>query len=311
VSESIARLTWQRFRHSKLAFAALLYIASMALIAFFAPLIANRKPLLERSASGWHAPALADYWLDDPDLDRPAEPATIELHSRLAPPTTTHLLGTDDLGRDVLSRMIHGARVSLAVGFLATLIAVIVGSFFGAIAGYYGGAADWLVSRTIEVVLCFPFLFLVLGIVALFKPSMATLMIALGLTSWTSEARYVRGEFLRIREVEFAQAARASGARDGRIIFRHLLPNAIAPVIVSASFGVAAAILTESALSFLGLGVPLPTASWGSILSGAHEHIDYAWWLVLYPGMAIFTTVAAFNIIGERLREALDPRSDA
>jgi peptide/nickel transport system permease protein len=322
--DSITQLTWQRFRHSKLASFALFYIATMSLLALFAPLIANRKPLLEHNASGWHAPALADYWLADPDLDLPSAPATFTLHApvsfspntielgaRLEPPTKEHLLGTDDLGRDVFARMIHGGRVSLTIGLLATLIAVFVGSFFGAIAGYYGGAADWLVSRTIEVVLCFPFLFLVLGIVALFKPSMATLMIALGLTSWTSEARYVRGEFLRIREVEFAQAARAGGARDGRIIFRHLLPNAFAPVIVSASFGVAGAILTESALSFLGLGVPLPTASWGSILSAAHEHLDYAWWLVLFPGMAIFTTVAAFNIVGERLREALDPRSDA
>lgn len=321
--ESVGRLTWRRFRHSKLAVAALLYVSVMSVMAFFAPLIANRKPLLERTLAGWSAPALADYWLDDPDLEPhkkapsftlPApisfSPNTIDLRSRLEPPTRTHLLGTDDLGRDVLARMIHGARVSLAVGLLATLIAVVVGSFFGAIAGYYGGAADWIVSRTIEVVLCFPFLFLVLGIVALFKPSMATLMIALGLTSWTSEARYVRGEFLRIREAEFAQAARASGARDGRIIFRHLLPNALAPVIVSASFGVAAAILTESALSFLGLGVPLPTASWGSVLSAAHEHLDYAWWLVLFPGLAIFSTVAAFNIVGERLRDALDPRSD-
>jgi peptide/nickel transport system permease protein len=320
--ESVGRLTWRRFRHSKFAAAALLYVVLMSAIAFFAPLLANRKPLLERTASGWSAPALADYWLDDPDLDPKTEPATFKIHapipfspntidlrSRLARPTRVHYLGTDDLGRDVLSRMIHGARVSLSVGLLATLIAVVVGSFFGAIAGYYGGAADWIVSRTIEVVLCFPFLFLVLGIVALFKPSMTTLMIALGLTSWTSEARYIRGEFLRIREAEFAQAARASGARDGRIIFRHLLPNALAPVIVSASFGVAAAILTESALSFLGLGVPLPTASWGSILSAAGEHIDYAWWLILFPGLAIFTTVAAFNIVGERLRDALDPRS--
>jgi peptide/nickel transport system permease protein len=206
--------------------------------------------------------------------------------------------------------MIHGARVSLTVGFFATIIALVVGSFFGALAGYYGGAADWIVSRVIEVVLCFPFLFLVLGLVALFKPSIYTIMIALGLTSWTSEARYVRGELLRIREMEFAQAARASGARDARIIFRHLLPNALAPVLVSASFGVAAAILTESALSVLGLGVPLPTASWGSILSAAREHLEYAWWLVLFPGVAIFTTVAAFNIVGERFREALDPRSD-
>lgn len=321
--ESLGGMTWRRFRHSRLASAALFYVCIMAALAFLAPLLANRKPVLERTASGWSSPAFADFWLDDPDLERPTEPFTFRLHApiafspnsidlaaRLAPPDDRHYLGTDDLGRDVLARMIHGARVSLTVGLLATLIAVIVGSFFGAMAGYYGGAADWIVSRTIEVVLCFPFIFLVLGIVALFKPSMATLMIALGLTSWTSEARYVRSEFLRIRESEFAQAARASGARDGRIIFRHLLPNALAPVIVSASFGVAAAILTESALSFLGLGVPLPTASWGSILSAAREHIDYAWWLVLFPGMAIFTTVAAFNIVGERLRDALDPRSE-
>ena len=323
VGGSVWRLTWRRFRRSRLATFAVRWVAVLALIAFLAPLLANRKPLLERTVRGWSSPALADFWLDDPDLERPAEPATftlaapipfspntIDLVSRLEPPGNGHPLGTDDLGRDLLSRMIHGARVSLTVGLLATLIAVVVGCFFGAIAGYYGGAADWIVSRTIEVVLCFPFIFLVLGIVALFKPSMSTLMIALGLTSWTSEARYVRSEFLRIRELEFAQAARASGARDGRIIFRHLLPNALAPVIVSASFGVAAAILTESALSFLGLGVPLPTASWGSILSAAGEHIDYAWWLILFPGLAIFTTVAAFNIIGERFRDALDPRSE-
>jgi peptide/nickel transport system permease protein len=319
----IGSLTWQRFRHSRLAAFALGYVCVIGVLALLAPLLANRKPLLERTARGWSAPALADFWLEDPDIELrvetttftlyapvPFSPNTIDLASRLASPRAPHYLGTDDLGRDVLARMIHGARISLTVGLLATLIAVIVGCFFGAIAGYYGGAADWIVSRTIEVVLCFPFIFLVLGIVALFKPSMSTLMAALGLTSWTSEARYVRSEFLRIRESEFAQAARASGARDGRIIFRHLLPNALAPVIVSASFGIAAAILTESALSFLGLGVPLPTASWGSILSAAREHIDYAWWLILFPGMAIFTTVAAFNIVGERLRDTLDPRSD-
>ena len=272
------RIVWRRFRRSGLATFALAYVAAMALVALAAPLF-------------------------------PFEPNRIDLASRLAPPGPGHPLGTDDLGRDVLARMIHGARVSLTVGFLATAISVVIGSLLGALAGYYGRAADWIVSRLIEVVLCFPFLFLVLGIVALFKPSMYTLMIALGLTSWTSEARYVRGEFLRIRDLEFAQAARASGARDARIIFRHLLPNALAPVIVSASFGVAAAILTESALSFLGLGVPLPTASWGSILANARNHIEYAWWLVLFPGLAIFTTVAAFNIIGERFRDALDPRS--
>lgn len=322
-AESMWRVTWRRFRRGRLATTALLYVTGMAVVALLAPLLANRKPLLQKSAAGWSAPALADYWVHDPDIQAardaptfavsapvPFSPNSIELADRLQKPGGAHVLGTDDLGRDILARLIHGARVSLAVGLLATLIALVVGSFLGALAGYYGGAADWIVSRVIEVVLCFPFLFLVLGIVALFRPSIWTIMIALGLTSWTSEARYVRGEFLRIREIEYAQAARASGARDARIIFLHLLPNAVAPVLVSASFGVAAAILTESALSFLGLGVPLPTASWGGMLAKAYEHVEYAWWLVLFPGLAIFTTVAAFNIVGERFRDALDPRSE-
>jgi peptide/nickel transport system permease protein len=286
--DSMAAGTWRRFRRSKLATFALTYVAIMSLIALLAPLLA-------RDGGGLI----------------PFSPESVKLGERLESPSRMHLLGTDDLGRDICSRMIHGARVSLTVGFFATLIALVVGSLLGAIAGYYGGTADWIVSRIIEVVLCFPFLFLVLGIVALFRPSLTTIMIALGLTSWTNEARYVRGEFLRIRDLEFAHAARAIGARDGRIIFRHLLPNAFAPVLVSASFGVAAAILTESALSFLGLGVPLPTASWGGILSAAHEHIEYAWWMILFPGLAIFFTVASFNVIGERFRDALDPRSDA
>ena len=277
--ESMWGLTWRRFRRSKLATIALIYILIMSASALIAPWITT-----------------------DPD--------TIDLQQRHAPPSNAHLLGTDDLGRDLLVRMLHGARVSLTVGFLASAIAVVVGSFFGAIAGYYGGVADWIVSRLIEVVLCFPFLFLVLGVVALFQASLHTILIALGLTMWTSEARYMRGEFLRIRDVEFAHAARASGARDARIIFRHLVPNAIAPVIVSASFGVAYAILTESALSFLGFGIPLPKASWGGILASARDSFEYAWWLVVFPGMAIFTTVAAFNIVGERFRDALDPRSE-
>ncbi len=272
-------MIWRRFRRSKLAVIALIYVLLVALIAVVAPVIT-------------------------------ADPNAIDLASRLAPPNPAHPLGTDDLGRDIYARLVHGARVSLTVGFSATAIALVIGSLLGALAGYYGGVADWIVSRAIEVVLCFPFLLLVLAIVALFGPSFLTIMIALGLTSWTSEARFMRGEFLRIREMEFAQAARASGARDARIIFRHLLPNALAPVLVSASFGVASAILVESALSFLDMGVPPPTPSWGNILTVAERHIDYAWWLVLFPGVAIFLTVAAFNIIGDRVRDALDPRSE-
>ena len=286
--DTVTAATWRRFRRSKLAVGALLYVAVVALIALLAPAIATDRPT---------APV-------------PFGPNTVDIASRLRPPDDQHRLGTDDLGRDVLARMIHGARVSLSVGLTATAIALIIGSLLGALAGYYGGAADWIVSRLIELVLCFPFLFLVLGIVALFGPSFLTIMIALGLTSWTTEARFVRGEFLRIRDMEFAVAARASGARDWRIIVRHLLPNAFAPVLVSASFGVATAILIESALSFLGMGVPLPTPSWGNLLYSAEQHIDYAWWLALFPGIAIFLTVAAFNIIGDRVRDAFDPRAD-
>jgi len=280
-------LTWRRFRRSKLAVIALIYVGFVGALAIAAPFIAGSK-----------------------STPIPFGPNDVDVANRLHPPDAQHHFGTDELGRDVLARMIHGARVSLTVGLLATMMALIVGCFFGAIAGYYGGVADWVVSRLIEVVLCFPLLFLALAIVAFFGPSIWTIMIGLGVTTWTSEARYVRGEFLRIREMEFAYAARASGARDSRIIFRHLLPNALAPVLVSASFGVAYAILTESALSFLGLGVPLPTATWGSILATAKQFIEYAWWLVVFPGVAIFLTVAAFNIIGDRFRDALDPRSD-
>ncbi|HET7436761.1 MAG TPA: ABC transporter permease [Thermoanaerobaculia bacterium] len=322
-SETMWQLRWRRFRRSKLAFGAVIYVTLTSVLALLAPVVANRKPLFEKTASGWAFPALADYGGGDSDIDVPRAPATFALRTpvpfspntidtakRLAPPDRNHWLGTDDLGRDVLARMIHGARVSLSVGLLATLISVVLGSFFGALAGYYGGAADWIVSRVIEVILCFPLLFLIFGIVALFRPSLWTILIALGLTSWTTEARYIRAEFLKIREVDFAHAARASGAGDARIIFRHLLPNAIAPVIVSSSFGVATAILAESALSFLGLGVPLPTASWGSILAVAQQHLEWAWWLAVFPGLAIFTTVAAFNIIGDRFRDALDPRAE-
>jgi ABC-type dipeptide/oligopeptide/nickel transport systems, permease components len=238
----------------------------------------------------------------------PHSPTHVDLASRLAPPSQEHLLGTDELGRDVFARMVHGSAVSVTVGFVATAIALLVGVTLGALAGYFGGATDWIVSRLIEVVLCFPFLFLLLAIVALFQPSIYTIIIALGLTSWTSEARFIRGEFLRIRDLEFAVAARASGAGPARVIFRHLLPNAMAPVIVSASFGVASAILFESAVSFLGFGVSIPTPSWGAILASAEGYGAHAWWLVVFPGAAIFLTVAACHIVGEAVRDQADPR---
>ena len=311
---------WRRFRRSTIAMIALVYVMFVAVIALFAPLIASSKPLMVRTMSGLQFPALHDLFRTREGIE-PLQPGHVIVHApiphsplevdvvhRLSAPTPDHHFGTDDLGRDVLARLVHGARVSLTVAILAAAIALFAGSFFGAIAGFYGGWIDWIVSRMIEVVLCFPFLFLVLAIVGLFGPSMYTIIIALGATTWTDEARYVRGEILRIRELEFAHAARAIGARDARIIFRHLLPNALAPALVSANFAVAMAILTESSLSFLGIGIPLPAATWGGMLSIAELYIDYAWWLVLFPGIAIFTTVAAFNVVGDRFREALDPR---
>jgi peptide/nickel transport system permease protein len=280
------RGVWSRFRRRRVASISLSFVAFICLVALAAPLVTGPGRF-----------ALVHFG-----------PDTIDLGHRLTSPSHEHWLGTDDLGRDLLSRMIHGARVSLAVGLAATFISLVIGSLFGALAGYYGGAIDWCISRLIELVLCFPFLLLVLAIVALFEPSLWTIMIALGLTSWTSEARYVRGEFLRLREEEFAVAARAGGAGDLRIITRYLLPNALAPVLVSASFGVAYAIIVESSLSFLGFGVPLPAPTWGAMLATSEEYLGHAWWLALFPGLAIFSTVIAFNLIGDGFRQALDPQ---
>lgn len=294
---------------------ALGYLLIVVVLALARGIIATSEPLLMRTADGVSFPAFrrGQAPTSVPDgafvvrAPVPYSPDSVSLDRRLEGPSAEHPMGTDELGRDVLARMIHGAAVSLAVGAAAAAIALLLGSLLGATAGYFGGAADWLISRLIEVLACFPFLFLMLALVALFQPSIGTLILALGLTSWTSEARLVRGEFLRLREMDFAVAARASGAGDWRIIARHLMPNALAPVIVLASFGVASAILIESALSFLGLGVPLPTSSWGSILSSADDYIGHAWWLALFPGVAIFGTVVACNVIGESIREAMNP----
>ncbi|MCX5757336.1 MAG: ABC transporter permease, partial [Candidatus Hydrogenedentes bacterium] len=178
----------------------------------------------------------------------------------------------------------------------------------GAVAGFYGGMADLAVQRLIEIVMCFPTFILILSLIAFLPPSIYNVMVVIGITGWTGVARLVRGEFMRLRESDFATAAHATGLSDKRIMFRHLLPNALSPVLVSATFGVAGAILTESALSFLGFGVPPPTASWGELLSQSQRFVDRAWWLVTFPGLAIFVTVTAFNLVGEGLRDAMDPR---
>ena len=241
-------------------------------------------------------------------LVTPFSPTEINAREVLDPPSWKHWFGTDDLGRYVLSRVIYGARISLLVGFVAAGIAVLIGSVLGLVAGYYGGWVDAILMRIVDIMFCFPTFFLILAVITFLRPSIWYIMIIIGLTGWMGVARLVRAETLSIREMDYVTAARCIGCSDRRIIFRHILPNAISPALVAASLGVAGAILTESALSFLGIGVQPPTPSWGNILTSGKDYIEFAWWLSLFPGLAILITVLAYNLLGEGIRDALDPR---
>jgi len=238
----------------------------------------------------------------------PYNPTAIDVHNVLSPPSKQHLLGTDELGRDLLSRIIWGSRVSLKVGFVAVGIAIMIGIILGALSGFYGGWVDAVLMRFVDIMLAFPTFFLILAIISILEQNILTIMVVIGLTSWMDVARLVRAEFLSLKEKDFVSAARALGASDKRLIFRHILPNALSPVFVAATFGVAGAILIESGLSFLGLGVQPPEPSWGNILTAGKDNIEVAWWLSLYPGLAILITVLSYNLVGEGLRDALDPR---
>ena len=269
---------WARFRRNKLAMSGLVMVGGLFLVSLLAP------------------------WL------APFDPGFIDLKAVLMSPNTTHWLGTDPLGRDVLSRIIYGSQVSLKVGFVAVGLATFIGIIVGAMAGYYGGWVDLTLMRFVDLMLCFPSFFLILAVIALLEPSIWNIMVVIGITGWMGVARLVRAELLSLKEREFVVAARALGASDARLILRHLLPNALAPVMVSATLGVAGAILTESALSFLGLGVQPPTPSWGNILTAGKDNIEIAWWLSVFPGLAILFTVMSYNLLGEGIREAIDPR---
>jgi peptide/nickel transport system permease protein len=276
--EMVHGTAWRQFQRNRLAVAGGVVVVLLAALALLAPLLA------------------------------PYDPAAYDVKQILLAPSPAHWFGTDQLGRDVLSRMLFGARISMAVGFISVGIAVLLGTLIGTFAAYYGGRVDEALMRFVDLMLNFPRFFLLLTLIALLRPSIWVIMAVIGLTGWMGLARLVRGEILSLREREFVQGARALGARDARIMFRHILPNALVPVLVSATLGVAAAILTESGLSFLGLGVQPPTPSWGNILIDGKANIEIAWWLSVFPGLAILLTVLAYNLLGEGLRDALDPR---
>ena len=229
--------------------------------------------------------------------------------SRYLPPSAEHLMGTDKFGRDIFSRVLYGARISLSIGFVAVGISVTLGTLIGALAGYFGGWVDSVLMRFTDMMLAFPRLVLLIVVIAVFEnQSIWLVVVVLGLTGWMGTSRIVRGEVLSLREREFVQAARALGMGDWRIIVRHVIPNTMAPVIVSATLGIGLTILTEASLSFLGLGVQPPTPSWGNMVSDGRDALTQAWWIATFPGLAIVLTVVAFNLLGDGLRDALDPR---
>jgi len=303
LAESPGRQFWRVFKRDRLAMAGLMVLALLLGIA-----------LAGKALTAW-VPAF--------------DPATVRLVDKLRPPLSPlsnlvapaerplgsiYVLGTDDLGRDVAARMLQGASVSLLIGFVAVGIAMTIGVLLGGLAGYYGGVrlgvvtVDTLIMRFTDVMLCFPTFFLILTVVALLPPSIYNIMIVIGVTSWMGAARFVRAEFLSLRSQDFVVAAQALGLPEWRIIFRHMLPNAMSPLLVSATISVADAILTESALSFLGFGVQPPFATWGNVLADGKDYIFDAPWLFFIPGFAILAVVLAFNLAGEGLREALNPK---
>jgi peptide/nickel transport system permease protein len=272
------RSFWRSLRRNQLALAGGVVVVFVAVLALLAPVIA------------------------------PMDPNRPDVKKILDSPSGRHPLGTDQLGRDVLSRMLYGARVSLAVGFVSVGIATVIGIALGSAAGYHGGTIDALVMRLVDLMLVFPRFFLLLAVLGFLRPSIWTIMAVIGLTGWMSVARLVRAEFLSLREREFVLWSQSIGASAFRIIWRHILPNAIAPVLVAITLGIPAAILAESGLSFLGLGVQPPHATWGNILSEGKDAIEIGWWLSVYPGLAILATVLSYNLLGEGIRDALDPR---
>jgi peptide/nickel transport system permease protein len=320
---------WKRFKRNAIALAGFYVVCVLAFMALFADFLANDKPYYLEYHGKTYFPIFRSYLVGagiahwPPELLNvefnklkgakavfppiPYRPTNINLLAPVEPPSANHWFGTDKLGRDIMAGMIHGSRVSLSIGFVAVGIAVVIGVVLGAIAGYFGSLVDLVISRFFEVMLSIPTFFLLITIAALLPPSIYLTMLIIGATSWVGIARFTRNEFLKIRNLDYVTSAIALGVSDQKVMFRHILPNALAPVIVSVVLGVAGAILVESSLSFLGIGVPAELVTWGSILHEAST-TTFAWWLAVFPGFAIFITVLAYYLVGEGLREVLDPR---
>ncbi len=331
-SEGYGARVWRELLRNTRAVWGLRIVAVLALVALLADFIASDKPYYVELDGESYFPVLIDYgvllgvrqWpaplrnVDFRDLARdatavywppiPYASTGVDIRGEIfQPPSGGHWLGTDRLGRDVAAGMVHGARISLSIGFVVVAIQATIGLLLGGLAGYYGGWVDLVLSRLFELMLGVPTFFLIITAAAIFPPSIYILMAILGLTGWVGIARVIRSEFLKLRAQEFVVAAQSLGSSDLRVMTRHILPNAIAPVLVAMSFGVAGAILAESSLSVLGIGVPQHVVTWGSILAVARSN-TFAWWLAVFPGFAIFLTVTAYNLLGDGLRDALDPR---
>ncbi|MGH7930114.1 MAG: ABC transporter permease [Candidatus Binatia bacterium] len=320
---------WKRFRRNRIALAGFYVVLSLVVVALFADFLANDKPYYLSYRGKAYFPIVRSYLVATGLAQWPAEllnvdfkklegataffppipyrSTGVDLFAPLESPSQKHWFGTDKLGRDVLAGMIHGSRISLSIGFVAVGIAVVIGVVLGAFAGYFGSWIDIAISRLFEIMISIPTFFLLITVAAIFRPSIFLTMAIIGLTSWVGIARFTRSEFLRIRNLDYVTAAISIGASNRNVMFRHILPNALAPVIVSVVLGIAGAILVESSLSFLGIGVPAELVTWGSILNEA-SGATFAWWLAVFPGMAIFITVLAYYLVGEGLREVLDPR---
>lgn len=337
--QSYWSLVLRQYRKNTTAVLAFWFVIVLVFMAIFADFLANDKPIVCTYHGEFYAPVIKEYLVDWGMDSWPAELATVDwkkldydmavfppipyaaktndLLNSFVPPFDggdhSHLLGTDQLGRDLLAGLIHGSRISLFIGFVAMGIATIIGLLLGSLAGYYGGWVDILISRLIELFLNFPVLFLVITLAAFASGNMPDQLLifmvmgVIGLTGWMSIARLARGEVLRVRSMEYVTAADALGFPASRVIMRHVIPNALAPVLVAIAFGIAGAILIEASLSFLGFGVPPTIITWGSMLNEARGNV-YAWWLAIFPGLMIFLTVLSYNLIGDGLRDATDPR---